>query len=64
MAKQQRVKTRGLEGKMEPTSRFDVKLSATTLSPSSLSTFSKGKTLYEGTLEELMRVMRELKVEG
>ena len=63
VAKQQRVKTRGLGGRMEPTSRNDVKAPATTLPPSSPSTVSKGKTLDEGTLEELMRGMRELKVE-
>ena len=48
---------------MEPTSRIDVKAHATTLPPSSSSTFSKGKTLDKGTLEELMRGMKELKVE-
>ena len=48
---------------MKPTSRIDVKSPMTTLPPSSPSTFSKGKTLDEGTLKELMRGMRELKVE-
>ena len=63
VAKHQRVKPRGLGGRMEPMSRIDVKVHATTLPPSSPSTFSKGKTLDEGTLEELMRGIRELKVE-
>jgi hypothetical protein len=48
---------------MEPTSRIDVKALAPTLPPSTPSTFSKGKTLEEGTLEELMKGMRELKAE-
>ena len=52
VAKQQRVKNQGLGGRMEPTSKNDVKAPATTLPPSSPSTFSKGKTSYEGTLEE------------
>ena len=63
VAKQQRVKNRGLGGRMEPTSKNDVKAPATTLPPTSPSTSSKGKTSYEGILEELMRGMRELKVE-
>ena len=64
VAKQQRVKTRGLrEGRMEPTSKIDMKVFAITLSPSSPSTFLNGKTLDEGTLEELMRGMIELKGE-
>ena len=63
VAKQQRVKNRGLGGRMEPTSKNDVKAPATTLPPTSPSTSSKGKTSNEGTLEELMRCMRELKVE-
>ena len=56
VAKQQRVKIERLG-----TSRINVKAPATTLSPSSSSTFSKGKTLDERTLKELMRG-RELKV--
>lgn len=59
----QRVKSRGLGGRMEPTSKNDMKAPATTLPPSSRSTFSKGKTLDEGTFEEFMRGMKELKVE-
>ena len=63
VAKQQHVKTRGLGWRMEPTSRIDVKAPATNLPPSGPSTFSKAKTLDEGTLGGLMRGMRELKVE-
>ena len=63
VAKQQGVKTRRLVGRMETTSRIEVKAPTTTLPPSSPSTFSKGKTLDERTLQELMRGMRELKVE-
>lgn len=48
---------------MEPTSKNDMKAPATTLPPSSRSTFSKGKTLDEGTFEEFMRGMKEMKVE-
>ena len=42
---------------------IDVKALATTLSPSRPLTSSKDKTLDEGTLEKLMRGMKELKVE-
>lgn len=63
VAKEQRVKTKGLRGRMEPMSRIDVKARATTLPPFSMPISSKGKTLDEESLKEFMKGMRKLKVE-
>ena len=62
IAKQQRVKARGLSPRMDVAPVAVPKIPAASV-PSTPSSSSRGKVVDDGTLEELMKGIRELKVE-
>lgn len=66
VAKQQRVKSRGTNSRIDVTGVSTPKASVspdTSMVPSTTGNTSKGKVVDDNTLEELMRGIRELKVE-